>query len=279
MQEFIKKFLEKQNRVFKEDYTNWLESFVNKHKQFNDCMYGLDMYNEEEHDKVVAISLFASLVIQYFEIEGLGLEESENGTSDVTVSLNLSDNTSIKIAIIADIVTITEISLIEPKTGKANLKDIAQAYTAYDKEENDINEQEVIKEVSGFVRKLIEKEERVLKEDYLNWLAEFVKCEEAFDDEPNRVGYSDVYTEDEKEKIHLVSTLFSVVSKYYEKHGIEYDVVKANFFNQAVTVNLTEDLSIEMRIWCGQGAVTDVSLIEKGTGKVNIKDVIEYYGK
>lgn len=144
-----------------------------------------------------------------------------------------------------------------------------------EKKEIEINEQEVANGISGWVREVIEKEKRVLGEDYINWLAEFVKREEAFDDEPNRVGYSDVYTDEEKEKIHLVSTLFSLVSNYYDKNGIEHDVLKATFFNQAVTVNLTDDVSIEMRIWCGQGAVTDVSLIEAKTGKVNIKDVIE----
>ena len=83
----------------------------------------------------------------------------------------------------------------------------------------------------------------------------------------------------EKEKIHLVSTLFSIVSNYYDKHGIEHDVLKAEFYNQAVTINLTEEVSIEMRIWCGQGSVTDVSLIEIGTGKVDIKDVIVFNAK
>lgn len=130
--------------------------------------------------------------------------------------------------------------------------------------------------ISGFVMKLIQKEKTVLSEDYLNWLANFIKREEWFDDEANRVGYSDVYTEEEKDKIYFVSTLFSIVSNYYDKHGIEHDVLKADFFNQAVTVNLTEDVSIEMRIWCGQGSVTDVSLIEAGKGKVDIKDVISF---
>ena len=145
--------------------------------------------------------------------------------------------------------------------------------------EIEINEQEVANGISGWVREVIEKEKRVLGEDYLNWLAEFVKREEWFDDEANRVGYSDKYTEEEKEKIHLVSTLFSIVSNYYDKNGIEHDVLKADFFNQAVTVDLTDDVSIEMRIWCGQGAVTDVSLIKTKTGKINIKDVIEASNK
>jgi len=146
--------------------------------------------------------------------------------------------------------------------------------TVTEKKEIEIDEQEVRQSYSGFVQQLIEREKRVLGEDYLNWLAEFVKREEAFDDEANRVGYSDVYTEEEKEKIYLVSTLFSIVSNYYDKNGIDLDVLKADFFNQAVTVNITNDVSIEMRIWCGQGAVTDVSLIETGTGKVDIKDII-----
>jgi len=151
--------------------------------------------------------------------------------------------------------------------------------TVTEKKEIEIDEQEVRRSYLGYVQQLIEKEKRVLGEDYLNWLAEFVKREEAFDDEANRVGYSDVYTEEEKEKIHLVSTLFSIVSNYYDKHGIEHDVLKAEFYNQAVTINLTEEVSIEMRIWCGQGSVTDVSLIEIGTGKVDIKDVIVFNAK
>lgn len=146
--------------------------------------------------------------------------------------------------------------------------------TVAEKKEIEIDEEEVRRSCSGFVQQLIEKEKRVLGDEYLNWLAEFIKREEWFDDEANRVGYSDVYTEGEKEKIYLISTLFSVVSNYYEKNGIEHDVLKADFFNQAVTVNLTDDIAIEMRIWCGQGAVTDVSLIETGTGKVDIKDII-----
>ena len=128
------------------------------------------------------------------------------------------------------------------------------------KKEYDINEEDLRKHYSGFVQRLIEKENKVLSDDYLNWLAEFIKREEWFDDEANRVGYSDVYTEEEKENIYLVSTLFSIVSNYYDKNGIKHDVLKAEFFNQAVTVNLTEDVSIEMRIWCGQGSVTEVSL-------------------
>lgn len=148
--------------------------------------------------------------------------------------------------------------------------------TVTEKKEVEIDEQEVKQNYSSFVKALIEREKTVLKEDYLNWLAAFVKREEWFDDEANRVGYSDVYTEDEKDKIYLVSTLFSIISKYYDNHDLDYDIQKADFFNQAVTVNLTEDVSIEMRIWCGQGSVTDVSLIEKGTGKVHIADVIEF---
>ena len=144
------------------------------------------------------------------------------------------------------------------------------------KKEIEIDEDELRRNYTGYVQKLIEKEKRVLGEDYLNWLVEFIKREQAFDDEPNRVAYCGKYTEEEQEKIHLVSTLFSLVSNYYEKHGVEYDVVKADFFNQGVTVNLTEDVTIEMRIWHGQGAVTDVSLIEPGTGKVNIEDVQSY---
>ncbi len=147
--------------------------------------------------------------------------------------------------------------------------------TVTEKKEIEIDEQEVRRNYSGFVQQLIEKENTVLSEEYLNWLAEFVKREECFDDEANRVGYSEVYTEEEKEKIHLVSTLFSIVSNYYDKNGIDHDVLKSQFYNQAVTVNLTDEVSIEMRIWCGQGAVTDVSLIETKSGKVNIKDVIE----
>lgn len=52
-------------------------------------------------------------------------------------------------------------------------------------------------------------------------------------------------------------------------------MITAQFYNQAVTVNLTDEVTIEMRIWCGQGAVTDVSLIKTKKGKVNIKDVIK----
>ena len=151
--------------------------------------------------------------------------------------------------------------------------------TVIEKKEIEINEQEVTSFVSDWVKELIEREKRVLSEDYLKWLSEFVKREEAFDDEPNRVEYCEKYTEDEKEKIHLVSTLFSIVSEYYDKHGMEYNVLEAKFYNQAVTVNLTEDISIEMRIWCGQGSVTNVSLIQIGTGKVDIKTIVETYSK
>ena len=142
------------------------------------------------------------------------------------------------------------------------------------KKEIEIDEDEVRRNYTGYVQQLIEREKKVLSDDYLNWLVEFIKREEWFDDEANRVGYCGKYTEEEQEKIHLVSTLFSIVSNYYEKQGIDYDVKKADFFNQGVTVNLTEEVAIEMRIWCGQGAVTDVSHIEKGTGKVHIKTVI-----
>ena len=121
---------------------------------------------------------------------------------------------------------------------------------------------------------IIEKRNKVLSQEYINWLSVFIKKVEAFDDEPNNVHYNDNYTEDEKEKIYLVSTLFSVISEYYDKNNIEYDIEMVNFYNRGVTVNLTSDTAIEMRLWCGQGAVTDVALIEAGTGKVNMKDVV-----
>lgn len=137
-----------------------------------------------------------------------------------------------------------------------------------------INGEQKSTQLSGFVRQLIERENNVLSEEYLNWLSEFIKKVGTFDDEPNLVEYSVNYTREEKEKIYLVSTLFSVIHKYYEKNEIEYHVEKANFYNFGVTVNLTDDTAIEMRLWCGQGALTCVSLIETGTGKVDMKDVI-----
>ena len=86
--------------------------------------------------------------------------------------------------------------------------------------EVDVNEQKVVTEFYVFLSKLIEREKTVLKDEYINWLAEFVRREKEFDDEANRVGYSDSYTEEEKEKIYLISTLFLIVSNYYDKHGI-----------------------------------------------------------
>lgn len=145
-----------------------------------------------------------------------------------------------------------------------------------DKKEIELDKQEKKQKHLGFVQKLIEREKMVLEDTYLNWLTEFVKREDAFDDESNRIAYCGKYTEEEQEKIQLVSTLFSIVSNYYEKHGLEHDVVKADFFNQAVTINLINETSIEMRLWCGQGAVTEVSLIGTGTGKVDISDVVAF---
>lgn len=142
-----------------------------------------------------------------------------------------------------------------------------------------INCEQALKGISGFVRQLIERQNKVLSEEYLNWLSEFIKRVKNFDDEPNIVHYSSNYTSEEKEKIFLASTLFSVISEYYEKNDIEYHVEKANFYNFGVTVNLTDDTSIEMRLWRGQGALTVVSLIETGTGKVDIKDVIATFVK
>lgn len=142
-----------------------------------------------------------------------------------------------------------------------------------------INREDALKATEDSVRHRIEERNRVLSEEYLNWLSEFIKREESFDDEPNRVHYSKNYTPEEKEKINLVSTLFSTLSEYYDRNGIEYHIEKANFYNRGVTVNLTADTAIEMTLWCGQGALTVVSLIESGTGKIDIKDVIATLSK
>lgn len=132
--------------------------------------------------------------------------------------------------------------------------------------------------LSSYVNEYVERHRKVLQEDYITWLTEFVKRIKSFDDEPNRVHYCGEYTPEEQEKIYLISTLFSEISDYYEKNNIEFDVMKADFFNQAVTVNLEDEVSIEMRLWVGQGSETDVSLIKAGTGKVNIWDVVKSNG-
>ena len=131
----------------------------------------------------------------------------------------------------------------------------------------------------GIPHQLIKNKNKVLSQEYINWLSKFTQKVKAFDDEANFVHYSDNYTEAEKENIFLVSTLFSVLSAFYDKNCLEYDIKKANFHNIAVTVNLTDDTSVELRLWLGQGAVTTVSLIAAGSGKVDIQDVIVSFVK
>ena len=133
--------------------------------------------------------------------------------------------------------------------------------------------------LTGFVRELIERENKVLSNEYMSWISSFIKRVETFEDEPNYVHYSGKYTQEEENNISLVSTLFSVISQYYDKNNIEHHVEKSMFNNAGVTVNLIDGTSIKLRLWCGQGAVTAVSLIEAGTGKVDIKDIVATFAK
>lgn len=125
-------------------------------------------------------------------------------------------------------------------------------------------------------KKYKEDEERVISDEYLNWLEQFVHRIISFYDEANIVAYCNEYTEEEKENIYVISVLYNAISNYYDKNNIEYDVEESEFFNQAVTVNLSRYTTIEMRLWRGQGTVTNVTLIDAGSGKVNIEDIVAF---
>ena len=74
----------------------------------------------------------------------------------------------------------------------------------------------------------------------------------------------------------LIDTLFGLIVEYYEANGLPIEEKDAKFFNQTVTVNLTLNLSIELTLWCGQGSLIEVKIIQN-TDKVLIEDVILHF--
>ncbi len=114
------------------EYTNWLERFINKNKQFSDLpsdpvfksLTGEDLINAS------IISLFSSLVIGLAERIGFKEFEFEGEKIVWSALLNLSNNTSIKIYSWEENGSDhSKILLVEPGTGEVELQDVIEVYT------------------------------------------------------------------------------------------------------------------------------------------------------
>lgn len=114
------------------EYTNWLERFINKHKQFSDLPNDPVLISQTGEDLINAsiISLFSSLVIGLAERIGFKEFEFEGEKIVWSALLNLSNNTSIKIYTWEERGgDYSRILLVEPGTGEIELQDVIDVYT------------------------------------------------------------------------------------------------------------------------------------------------------
>lgn len=114
------------------EYTNWLERFINKYKQFSDLPNDPVLISQTGEDLINAsiISLFSSLVIGLAERIGFKEFEFEGEKIVWSALLNLSNNTSIKIYTWEERGgDYSRILLVEPGTGEIELQDVIDVYT------------------------------------------------------------------------------------------------------------------------------------------------------
>ena len=125
-----------------------------------------------------------------------------------------------------------------------------------------------------FVKKYLENWNRILSDDYIKWLEEFILKHQSFCDDPNTQWFATL-TESEQKNVLQISKLFSRVLEYFDNNGIDVKEVVADFFNMAVSVKLSDKVAIELITFIGQGAVTEVFIIPIDDAKVDLKRIIE----
>ncbi len=133
-----------------------------------------------------------------------------------------------------------------------------------------------------FVKKWKNYLTRRLTPMYINWLIGYIVDKSFITDNPSSILFR-MASEKDREYIRGISQLFSIIMEYCEYNNIEVIPEKKLYDNSVmhhcfiITVNLDEETTVEMITWLIDSGETQVRLVAKGSGKINIDDVRKYY--
>ncbi len=135
---------------------------------------------------------------------------------------------------------------------------------------------ELIEEImSGPIGRRLKIKTIVTSKDYIHWLKNFLKEYNEFSDQTFLYN-SEAISEEDYNNVSYISYLFEVISDYFDEKGLSMqDPNSGNFPTYVATVNF-EDFSIEIATVFGQGAITTVTEIKKGTGICDFNDILNF---
>ena len=117
---------------------------------------------------------------------------------------------------------------------------------------------------------------KTLRPEYISWLKEYVRKNKFFSANRNSCMYKAALSNDQQ-NISRIFEFFMLVASSHIKREIEIVSYTKGVTELFVTINLDEEITIEMITSIGHGSETKVFLAAPGTGQVNLKDVYRDY--